>query len=179
MKSLKWALAAMAVSLMAACGGGGGCSGTPPFGTAASGSGSCGGSGSPLAASVDVLASSVQVGTGGDTVTISAVVKDANNVGLKAAPVTFSASSGNLTAASAVTDASGVATATFTSGANRSNRQATVTVTSGAASGQVVLDITGTVLSYQGVTTVPINSMTDLTVKVVDSKLVPVANLPH
>ncbi len=177
MKSLKWVLAAMAVSLVAACGGGGGCSGTPPFGASASGASSCG-SGSSSASSIDVVASSVQVGTGGDTITITATVKDASNVGLGSAPVSFAASSGNLTGVTATTTAAGVATATFTSGANRSNRQATVTVTSGSVSGQVILDISGTVLSYSGVTTVPINSTTSLPVKVVDSKGAAVSNLP-
>ncbi len=176
MKSLKWVLAATAVSLVTACGGGGGCAGSSAFGTAASGA-SCG-SGSTSASTVDVLTNSVQVGTGGDTATISAVVKDANNVGLTGVAVTFSASSGNLTGVSAVTDASGVATATFTAGANRSNRQATVTVRSGGASGQIVLDIVGTVVSYSGVTTVPLNSTTTLSVKAVDSKNAPISNLP-
>lgn len=176
MKSLKWVLAAMAVSLVAACGGGGGCAGSSSFGAAASGAG-CG-SGSTSASTVDVLSSSIQVGTGGDTATISAVVKDLNNVGLKGVAVTFSASSGNLTGASSVTDASGVATATFTAGADRSNRQATVTVRSGSAAGQIVLDIQGTVLSYSGVTTIPLNSKATLSVKAVDSKNAPIASLP-
>lgn len=177
MKSLKWVLAAMAVSLVAACGGGGGCAGNSSFGTAASGAGSCG-SGSSSASSVDVLASSVQVGTGGDTVTVSATAKDASNVGLGGATVSFAATSGNLTAVSAVTNAAGVATATFAAGADRSNRQATVTVRSGSASGQVVLDIVGTVLSYSGVTTVPLNTTATLSVKVVDSKGAPIATVP-
>ena len=59
----------------------------------------------------------------------------------------FSANTGNITGASAVTNASGVATATFAAGANRANRTATVTVNSGTANGHVVLDIVGTVLS--------------------------------
>lgn len=171
MKSLKWVLAAMAVSLVAACGGGGGCSGTPGFGTAASGAGVCGsGSGPSPAASVDVLASSVQVGTGGDTVTISAVVKDANNVGLGGATVGFSTSTGTLTGAAGVTDATGTATATFSAGSDRSNRTATVTVTSGSVTGTVQLAIVGTTISYSGVTTVPLAGTATVGVKVVDSK---------
>lgn len=176
MKIFKWALAASAVSMMVACGGGGGSAGSSPFGgsgCSAASAASC----QSAAASVDVLASSVQVGTGGDTSTISAVVKDSNNVGLKGVAVSFSASSGNLTAASAVTDASGVATATFTAGANRSNRPATVTVRSGSATGQIVLSIVGTVVSYSGVTTVPLNSTPSLSIKAVDSKNAPIAGL--
>ncbi len=179
MKILKWALAAMAVSTLVACGGGGN-AGTSPFGnggcTAASAASGVGCTSS--ASSVDVLASTVQVGSGGDTVTISAVVKDSNNVALASAPVSFSATSGNITAASARTNTSGVATATFTAGANRSNRQATVSVRSGSASGSVMLDIVGTVLSYSGVTTVPLNGVATLPIKAVDSRGTPISGFP-
>ena len=178
MKILKWALAAMTLSLVAACGGSGN-AGTSPFG---SNGGCSGGASSPscssTAASVDVLASSVQVGSGGDTATIAAVVKDANNVALSSVPVSFSASTGNLTAVTAVTNTSGVATAVFAAGADRSNRQATVTVKSGSATGQVMLDVVGTVLSYNGVTTVPLNGTATLPVKVVDSKSTPISGYP-
>lgn len=177
MKIFKWALAAMTLSLVAACGGSGN-AGISPFDvnctsspTAASGV-ACSTS---TAKSVDVLASTVQVGSGGDVVTISAVVKDSNNVALKGAPVSFSTNSGNITAASTVTDSSGVATASFTAGANRSNRQATVTVKSGSATGNVTLDIVGTTLSYSGATTVPLNGVTQLPIKVVDSRNTPIA----
>ena len=130
------------------------------------------------ASSVDVLASTVQVGSGGDTVTISAVVKDSNNVALTGAPVSFSANSGNITAASSVTNSTGVATATFSAGANRSNRQVTVTVRSGSATGTINLDVVGTVLSYSGVTTVPLNGVATLPIKAVDSRGTPISSFP-
>src|SRR6476620_8206589 len=100
MKFLKWALAAMTLSLVAACGGDGN-AGTSPFNSSgcSGASAASGVSCSNPAKSVDVLASTVQVGSGGDTVTISAVVKDSNNVALVGAPVSLSAHSGNITAA--------------------------------------------------------------------------------
>jgi len=82
MNTLKWALAAMTVSLVAACGGSGN-AGTSPFG---SGGGCSGAASSPscsTAQGIDVIASQVEVGSGGDTATISAIVKDSNNVGLE------------------------------------------------------------------------------------------------
>jgi hypothetical protein len=179
MKFLKWALAAMTLSLVAACGGDGN-AGTSPFNSSgcSGASAASGVSCSNPAKSVDVLASTVQVGSGGDTVTISAVVKDSNNVALVGAPVSFSANSGNITAASAVTNGSGVATATFTAGADRSNRQVTVSVKSGSATGTVTLDVVGTVLSYSGVTTVPLNGLATLPIKAVDSRGTPIAAFP-
>ncbi|MEO5881939.1 MAG: Ig-like domain-containing protein [Caldimonas sp.] len=178
MKTLKWALAAMTLSLVAACGGSGN-AGTSPFGGGGcSGAAASGPGCSSSASSVDVLASTVQVGSGGGTVTVSAVVKDSNNVALAGAPVSFSATSGNITAASAVTNSSGVATATFTAGADRSNRQATVSVKSGSATGRVTLDIVGTVLSYSGVTTVPLNGVASLPIKAVDSSGTPISGIP-
>ena len=68
-----------------------------------------------------------------------------------------------------------MATATFTAGADRSNRQATVSVKSGSATGTVVLDVVGTVLSYSGVTTVPLNGVATLPIKAVDSRGTPIA----
>ncbi|MEO8080284.1 MAG: Ig-like domain-containing protein [Caldimonas sp.] len=178
MKSLKWAFAAAVISLLAACGGGGGNEGTSPFGNGACTPGAAGCTASSSAAAVDVLASAVQVGSGGDTVTVSAVIKDATNLGLAGAPVSFAATSGTLTSASVVTDASGVATATFSAGANRSNRTATITATSGGASGSVSLDIVGTTLSYAGDTTVALNGTSTISVKAVDSKGAVISSLP-
>src|SRR5215207_6694150 len=89
MNFLKWALAALSVSMVVGCDGGDGSAGDSPFGsggctTAASGVGCA-----TAAASIDVMASTVQVGSGGDNVTITATVKDAANVGLKSVPVSF------------------------------------------------------------------------------------------
>ena len=98
MKSLIWVAALVTSALVAGCGGDGN-AGTPPFGSgggcdgaASSASSSC-----TVAEAIDVIASSVQVGSGGDTVTISAVVKDSGNVGLPGVGIVFNTNSGTLT----------------------------------------------------------------------------------
>ena len=173
---------ALVSALLASCGGDSENAGTPIFG---SGSGSCptpaaSGAASTCspAATIDVVATSVQAGTGGDTVTISATVKGSNNVGLASVPVGFSVDTGTLTGAVAATDPNGVATAKFSAGADRSNRTATVKVTSGSASGQILIGITGTTLAYTGVTTIPLSGVSTVGVKAVDSKGVVISGLP-
>lgn len=149
---------------LAACSGGGGSEGTSSFG---------GGGTTPTASAataVDVIASAVQIGSGGDQVTISAIVKGSGNVALADAPITFSTDSGTLTSASTVADKTGVATATLAAGANKSNRNITVTATSGGASGKIVIPVVGTVLTYAGVTTVTLSKTAIVGVKAVDSK---------
>jgi len=146
--------------------------------TASIGFQSAGGAATPTQAkSLEVLASSNQFGSGGDVVTITANVKDAGNVSLASQPVVFSSDSGTLTAASATTNDSGIATATLSAGANRSNRSILVTVASGAVQGQVSVDVAGTTLSYSGVTTIGLGNSAHLTVKAVDSKSVPISGL--
>jgi hypothetical protein len=175
-------LAIATLSLVVGCGGGGGSAGTSPFGTA---SGCPGGAASSAtgactspATGIDVIASSVQVGSGGDTVTISAVVKGTGNVGLAGAAIVFATTTGTLTQPSVVTDASGVATVTFAAGADRSNRTATITATSGSSSGKIDVQIVGTTLSYSGVTTVPLAGTVTVSVKATDSKGAIVSSLP-
>jgi hypothetical protein len=170
MKILHWLWAFLLCALLAACGGDGPEAGTPPFG---------GGASAPTssATSIDVLATSVQVGSGGETTTVQAVVKGAGNVGLSGVAVAFATDTGTLTNAAAATDASGVATATFSAGANRTNRLATVTVSSGNAVGSVQIQIAGTKLTYSGATTVPLGQAVPVSVKAVDSTGAPIASL--
>jgi hypothetical protein len=162
-KLLKILVATFSVVVVASCGGGGGSAGTSPFGSGTTTTTSS-------AASIDVLASAIEVGSSGDQVTITAIVKDPGNVSLPKAPVSFSTDSGTLTSAASVTDAAGVATAILSAGSNHSNRPLTVTVTSGSAVGSIVLPVTGTVLSYTGPTTVGLAKTVPITVKAVDSK---------
>ena len=167
---LKRLASLLLVSFVAACGGGGGDAGTPPFGGGTTPTTS-------TAASVDVVASDVQVGSGGDQIAITATVKDAGNVGLGSTAVAFSTDSGILSGASVATDANGVATATLSAGADKSNRDITVTVTSGSAAGKIVLPVAGTSLKYTGDTTVPLAGMAVLGVKATDSKGTVIAGL--
>ena len=191
MNSLKSIATALLVSFLVACGGGGGDAGTSPFGSgssnnsgcsassaASSASGATGASSTCIAAgstSVDVLTSATTINSGGDTVTITAVVKGAGNVGLSGAAVGFSADSGNLTSVARTTDASGTATAVFTTGSDRSNRTVTVTVTAGPASGKVSFDVIGTKITFNGATTIPLGGTAPLPITVVDARGNPVA----
>ena len=168
MSILKRMAALAAVVLMAACGGGGGGAGTSPFG----GGGGGGGGGTtppPTVSSVQVVSSAVQVGTAGEQVQISAIVRGTGNVTLPAIAVQFAADTGSISLPSPVTDASGVATARFTAGADKSNRPATITVTAGGVTGTVSVAIDGTAISYSGPSTLQFNGTAPLSVKLTDS----------
>ncbi len=126
------------------------------------------------ATSIEVLTSTPTAGTGGDAVQIRAFVKDANNNALAAAPISFTASTGTLAAVSTVTDATGLATASFSAGANKSNRTATITVTSGAITQTLTLPIDGTRLSISGPSSLILGNTATFDVVVSDSKGNPV-----
>lgn len=166
-----WAL--FVATLLVACGGGGG--GNSLYTASA-------GASAPTTASppatVEVLASSTSVGTNGDKVTITAVVKNASNVGLSGASVSFATNTGTLTSAATVTDTTGTATATFSTGADKSNRTAMITVTSGSATGSVSLPIAGSKLQISGPTTLALSATGTLTVKAVDSSGNPISGAP-
>lgn len=169
---MRWLAAVAAAGLVAACGGGGGGSGDPIFG------GGDGGSDGPDAAAVEVLASANSVGSSGsETVTVTAIVKDADNRGIASAPVSFSTTSGTLSGADTTTDEAGVATATFSVGSNKSNRTATVTVRSGDVSGVVSVAVVETELAYSGATTFALGDTPTLTVVATDSSGNPISGV--
>ena len=178
MKSLIWIAALLTSALVVGCGGDSN-AGTPPFGdggcSGAASSASC----TTTAKTIDVIASSVEVGSGGDTVTISAIVKDSGNVGVPGVAVQFTSNEGILTQPGLTTNASGIATVTFAAGANRANRTATIQASSGKAKGSVDVDIVGTALSYQGTSAATLGSPPiSLPIKATDSKGAIIANLP-
>ena len=129
-------------------------------------------------ASVEVIASATTVGTGGDTVSLRAFVKDANNNALVLTPVSFTTSTGTLTSVGALTDSTGTATATFSAGADKSNRTATITVSAGTITGQLSLPITGTKLTLSGPSSMIVGSSGSFDVVLTDSKSNVVANAP-
>lgn len=168
MKLVQRLLAVLAAVLITSCGGSGCDAGSSPI----TGANACstGGTTTTTAQTIDVLASSVQVGTGGETVEVSAIVKGPGNVSLGDTAITFATDSGTLTGASTTTDASGVAKVTLSAGANKSNRTVTVTARSGNAVGTVQVTVAGTTLSYSGATTVAFGTSTTMSVKATDSK---------
>lgn len=118
---------------------------------------SCGGSGvtttpSPTAAS---NAASIVLGTtatsvksdGSTTTTLTATVLSSSNSVLSGQPVSFSASTGQLSIASGTTDANGQLTATFSGGSSGINRTATITAVSGGVSSQLPIQITGSTIT--------------------------------
>ena len=84
------------------------------------------------------------------TVTISAIVQDANNVAVEGITVVMSTDSGFLTVQNAVTNASGIATATLNNGGDPTNRPITVTATAGNIVSSVTVNVIGTDLSLTG-----------------------------
>jgi len=125
--------------------------------------------------SIEIIAASTTVGTGGDGVLITAFVKDENNNALAAAPVTFSAKTGTLSAVSSVTNAAGAATASFASGVQRNNRDATITVTSGTVTKDLTLRIDGTKLTLSGPTSLIVGNTAIFDVVATDSKGNPIS----
>lgn len=128
--NIKLWMAGLCTLALVGCGGGGG-GGTPVLG------GNNGG-GTSTAAAVDVSASNGTLGDGESTVTVTAVVKDASNVGMPNTVVAWSATAGNLTGASTTTDADGRAQAVF-SATDRTAGTATIRATSGTATGTVAV----------------------------------------
>ena len=120
--------------------------------------------------SIEVLAAATTVGTGGDGVQIRAFVKDSNNNALPAATVSFRTTTGTLSGVSALTDSTGLASATFAAGADRSNRSAVITVSSGAVSSTLTLPITGTRLTLSGPSSMILGSSAAFDVVITDSK---------
>jgi hypothetical protein len=153
---------------LTACGGGGGDAGTPPFGNGGTGGGSV------AVSSVEVVSSSPQVGTAGERVEVTAIVRGVGNVTLANVPVTFAATTGSLSAVDATTDASGVATAQFSAGSDKSTRVADISVTASDKSGTVAVEIAGTTLVASGPSTLQFNGTAPLSVKVTDSAGAPI-----
>ena len=135
--SFKTWVAGLCVLALVGCGGGGS-SGDPVLG---------GGTGGSTAASVDISASAATLGDGDSTITVTATIKNAGNVGMANTAVVWSTTAGNLTGTTTTTDTDGRAQATF-SATDRSAGAATITATSGAAKGtvQVALQSSRTVV---------------------------------
>jgi hypothetical protein len=82
------------------------------------------------------------------TITVNAL--DASNAAVSGATITLSTSSGQLSSSTLITDATGKATVTFSSGlgfANQANRTATITATSGTVTAMLPVQITGSTLA--------------------------------
>jgi hypothetical protein len=121
-------------------------------------------------AAIDIIASSTTAGSGGDGVTIRAFVKDKNNNAMAGVAVAFAASSGTLSGSSLATDSAGVASATFSAGADRSNRVATISVTAATITKSLDIPITGTRLLLSGPSSLILGGVATFDIVVTDSK---------
>lgn len=106
---------------------------------------------------------------GATPITIFADVKGPGSVLLKDQPVTFTSDSGALSVTSPTTDANGRATATLSTGGDKSTRNILVTVKSGSLTQTTSIAVSGTVLTISAPSSVVINSITTMTVFLKDS----------
>ncbi|MBI3480682.1 MAG: Ig-like domain-containing protein [Nitrosomonadales bacterium] len=103
------------------------------------------------------------------TITILAV--SSTNSTVPGVVVNLSADTGLLSSASVITDATGKATVTFTSGtANKANRTATITATSGASTALMPVQVVGSTVALNATaTSVAVGGSTTLTVTAKDA----------
>lgn len=128
-------------------------------------------------ASLDLFASSIQLASSGsDQIELIALVKDENNVLLEGISVTFSANANaNIQLPNpgsiALTGADGIARATLNTLNQPENRIITVTArASGLAESQTLdIEVVGTEVNIDGLSSAIINAPVELTIKVVDS----------
>ncbi|MES2757876.1 MAG: Ig-like domain-containing protein [Pseudomonadota bacterium] len=127
----RFATAGIAAVALAACGGGGGSAGTVPGGPP----------GGATAKTVSLVASAATIaasGADGTEVTLTAIVKDANNNALPGAVVSFKADSGTITNTNRVADATGTVTEKLSVKGDPSPRTITITASSGSATSSEV-----------------------------------------
>ena len=179
----------LAAVLLAGCGGGGG--GSAPSTCTLGNAAGCGGSLLPTppvvepppdpatkATSISLVVSSNELpsaGQPGSDVTVTALVKTADNTAVADAKVAFSADSGFLAVAGATTDKSGKASATLGTGGSRLNRPITVTVKAGAQSTSAVVNVVGTRLSLSGPAYLNVGSAAALVATLLDSAGSPIS----
>ena len=136
MRKFRTAFLCVLAAVLAACGGDNAFHGT---------TGSIGGTGDPAATSVMVSSNDATIPADGSaSATISALVRDANNVAVPNATVSFGASAGAVAITSATTDASGTATALLSASGAAAGTQITVTAAVGSVSGKTTVNVVAT-----------------------------------
>ncbi|MGH7462033.1 MAG: Ig-like domain-containing protein, partial [Longimicrobiales bacterium] len=157
-------LAAVAALSVSACGGGS-LGGTPDDGIITG----------PVPATLTLLASTPQLSSDAATpskgVTLTAIVKDKDNVVIPDVPVVFSTQdSAELTVPNpAATDNTGRVQATLTTGGDPQNRTITVKATAGTLSKTLTINVIGTTLEFSGPDSTQINAETPYTVLLTDA----------
>jgi hypothetical protein len=169
---VQYMVGAFFLMMLVSCGGGGGSPGTVAGST---------GTSATTAASVSLLFSSIELPSSGATgteVTVTALVKNANNNAIASAPVTFTATSGALTNVQAATDTNGRATALLSTSGERTNRTITITAKAGNITATGTVNVVGTTVSISGPGTITSGGMSDFTITVRDQAGATVAGVP-
>ncbi len=132
-----------------------------------------------VVSSIEVLTSNPQIPSdGGVPVTITALLRDANNNFVAGQNVTFAADSGGLSVSQSVdgtttpqaqTDENGRATAELSAAGDPTNRIITVTATSGDLSSTVQVEVTGTQLTITGPASLVQGAEADYTIVLADA----------
>jgi hypothetical protein len=188
------------VAILAGCGGGG----SAASGSCTLGGGpGCGGSvttppptGSPppdtptptpvpdpalKVASVGVVTSSPELassGLPGTELTVTALLKSADNVGVAGAKVEFAADSGFLSVVSATSDASGKAVATLGTGGSPLNRTIKVSARVGSQAGSATVNVSGTHLVFNAPPVLAVGASATVTATLLDSAGRPISGAP-
>lgn len=119
----------------------------------------------------------LSAGAPGAAVAIRALVLDANNVVLPGTTVSFATDSGSLSASQRTTDAFGVAIVNLDTGTDPSTRAITVSaLVAGTPVSNVKVNVVGTKISINAASTVNLGASSEVTVVLVDSAGVPLAN---
>jgi hypothetical protein len=132
-------------------------------------------------ASVTLVTSSPDLassGLPGTEVTVTALLKNADNVGVAGAKVDFSADSGFLSVASATSDASGKAIATLGTGGSPLNRAIKVSAKSGSQTGAATVNVSGTHLAFSAPAVLPLGSSVNAVATLLDSAGHPITGTP-
>jgi hypothetical protein len=146
MRKLSYFTTLFAMLFVAACSGSG-------DGFVGSGGGTGGTGGNIDVSAVSVLASSPSLPSdAGQSLDITVVVRDLNNVAVGGITVIMSSDSGILTIVDPITDDNGVVKAQINAGGDPSNRTITISADANGVVGSVSIDVLGTTLSLSGAT---------------------------
>jgi hypothetical protein len=126
--------------------------------------------GGPAVSGVTVLASSPSLPSdSGQTLTISVIVRDTNNVAMDGVTVILASDSGTLTVSNPVTDQSGIVTALLNGGGDPTPRSITVTADAQGVLGTVAVDVIGTSLAISGPPALAANDQATYTIVLTDA----------
>lgn len=170
--SLRFVFAVLLALILTGCGGGSGFTEDddvvlPP--------------GTPVVATVTLLASSLQLSSSASAaangVTLTAILRDANQNPISGAPVAFAADADALVTPPipAVTDDGGQIQAILTTAGNPQNRTINVSATSGGVTATAVIAVVGTSLTVTGPASTQAGTATEYTASLVDSSGVGIA----